>query len=684
MSSCICAGAALLSATLASLIQAGAAGSPISVYDQGIERIPDTRLSDLRAIERTYSMPGCASLEEWEARAAWLRDHVRASTGLLPWPGQRPPVEAHVFDRYVGEGYSVEKVYFESRPGLFVTGNLYRPLDTQGPFPAVASPHGHWQLGRLHHDDLGSLPGRGIGLARRGMVAFLYDMMGYVDADQMEHRWSDARGNLWGVSVAGMQTFNSVRVLDFLSSLPDVDPDRLAVTGASGGGTQTFLLVAVDERPAAAAPVNMVSASFQGGCICENPPGLRVQTLNPEIVSTMAPKPLLLVSCTGDWTANTPEVEGPMVRSVYELYGEPSGVRWTQVDAAHNYNRESREDVYEFLNEALMGNSDPAAAVEAPFEAPPVEALRVFADPSEAPPRLTREELTESLIAEKARAFSEAYPESRRELERFVDTYGPALNHSLLVDVPNPEQIQVTELGDTEVPRGVARRLVIGRAGVGDAIPAVLLLPEVRRPGRPVLLVSDSGKSVFIGPRGIGDLVSTLLAFGRPVLAIDPFLTGEAVPEPPIDRAAGIEFFATYNKTDAAERVQDIVTASVALVDLAGRPDPALVGLGDAGLWCLLAAWAYPHGPVACDLADFPLDDSAFLERLDIPLLRQAGDLRTALLARPGHGGLLVWNVHPSFEPWISRAFSASSAASKLEVADSRPQDARLAAWLLR
>ena len=71
-------------------------------YDQGIERIPDTRLSDLRAIERTYSMPECASLEEWEARAAWLRDHVRASTGLLPWPGQRPPVEAHVFDRYVG------------------------------------------------------------------------------------------------------------------------------------------------------------------------------------------------------------------------------------------------------------------------------------------------------------------------------------------------------------------------------------------------------------------------------------------------------------------------------------------------------------------------------------------------------------------------------------------------------
>lgn len=677
-------GAALLTAALGSLVPATIAGPLHNVYGSGAERIPDARHSDLRTIERTYAMPEYASLEEWTARAVWLRDHVRAATGLLPWCEDRPPVEATVFDRFVGDGFTVDKVYFESRPGLYVTGNLYRPLAANGPLPAVASPHGHWERGRLHHDDRGSVPGRCIGMARRGMVVFSYDMMGYVDADQMEHRWSEPRLDLWGISVGGLQTLNSVRVLDFLCQLPDVDPTRIAVTGASGGGTQTFLLVAVDDRPAAAAPVNMVSASYQGGCVCENPPSLRISTCNPEIVALMAPKPLLLVSCTGDWTAHTPEVEGPMVRSIYQLYGRPEAVRWTQVDAEHNYNRESREDVYEFLNSVLLGINDPHAAIEEPFEVPVEPALRVFPDPASAPRRPSREELTETMIQDKERAFTEAFATRGEGTARFREAYGKALDHALAVDVPAREQIQATELRSVALGEGVAKHVIIGRAGVGDAIPAVLLTPTSDRTGGPVLLVSDKGKPAFVGPRGPGPLAATLLSYGRPVLAIDPFLVGEAAPSQPIDRAAGIEFFATYNKTDAAERIQDIATSLAYLAEATDSTDVALLGTGDAGLWCLLAAWAYPCARVACDLASFPLSDQAFLDRLDVPLIRQAGDLRTALTAGAQREGTLLWNVHPDWTPWLMGAFSPVGATNRVEVLLESPDDARLAAWLLR
>ena len=115
---------------------------------------------------------------DWQRRAAHIRERILSVTGLLPWP-QRSSLRARVFGRVEGRGYSVEKVHFESLPGLFVCGNLYRPLGLNGTAPGIACPHGHWSQGRFHHDHLGSVPGRGIGLARLGCVAFTYDMVGY-------------------------------------------------------------------------------------------------------------------------------------------------------------------------------------------------------------------------------------------------------------------------------------------------------------------------------------------------------------------------------------------------------------------------------------------------------------------------------------------------------------------------
>ncbi len=178
---------------------------------------------------------------------------------------------------------------------------------------------------------------------------------------------SDLSDQLWGTSLCGLQLWNSIRSLDFLESLPEVDPARIGCTGASGGGTQTFLLTAVDDRVKVSAPVNMISAHFQGGCVCENPPNLRLESSNLEIAALTAPRPMLMVSATGDWTVNTPTVEYPSIREIYRLFGAEDQLEWAQVDAGHNYNRESRECVYKFFGRFLPVRDD-ADLVERPLQ----------------------------------------------------------------------------------------------------------------------------------------------------------------------------------------------------------------------------------------------------------------------------------------------------------------------------
>src|SRR5262249_48379578 len=162
------------------------------------------------------------------------------------------------------------------------------------------------------------------------------------------------------------QTFNSIRALDFLLGLPDVDPGRVGVTGASGGGTQTFILCAIDNRPAAAFPAVMVSTSMQGGCICENCSYLRVGTGNIELAGLIAPRPLGM-SGADDWTREIETKGLPELKKLYKLYGAEDKVMATAYrQFGHNYNQVSREMMYNFFNKHLaLGQKEPLK--EQPF-----------------------------------------------------------------------------------------------------------------------------------------------------------------------------------------------------------------------------------------------------------------------------------------------------------------------------
>ncbi|GAB4036389.1 alpha/beta hydrolase family protein [Spirosoma jeollabukense] len=298
----------------------------------------------LRSFAKTYH-----DKASWETRAAMIRKGIRDGMNLPGKPNFAPlkPIR-HSLQKL--NGYTVENVAFESVPGFFVTGNLYRPLKTSGKTAGILCTHGHGadQNNRL----MEYTQQRCATLARMGAVVFAYDMIGYGDSKQCDHKIPEA---------LKLQTLNSLRALDFLTSLPDVDTTRIGMTGESGGGTQTFLLTALDPRIKVSAPVVMVSAHFFGGCVCES--GMPIhkrpthQTSNVEIAALTAPRPLLLVSDGKDWTKNTPDVEFPYIQTIYEYYGAKDKVQNVHLPTeGHDYGPNKREAAYRFLAKNLKLN----------------------------------------------------------------------------------------------------------------------------------------------------------------------------------------------------------------------------------------------------------------------------------------------------------------------------------------
>ncbi len=297
---------------------------------------------ELARFAKTYS-----TLAQWQDRASNIGRNILRGAELWPLP-KRCPLNPIIHSKRTYAGYSVESVAFESLPGLFVTGSLYRPTEGSGPFPAVLCTHGHWgnnvTTGGRFAPDMQKL---GATLARMGAIAFTSDTVGAGD-------WATVGWVHKQPKVLKLQLWNDIRVVDFLTSLREVDPKRIAVTGWSGGGTQSFLLTAVESRIAVSIPVAMVSSYFFGGCDCES--GMPIHkspnhvTNNAEIAAMAAPRPMLVISDGKDWTKNTPQVEFPYIQGVYRLYGVEDRVENLHLaNEGHDYGCSKRVGAYRFL-----------------------------------------------------------------------------------------------------------------------------------------------------------------------------------------------------------------------------------------------------------------------------------------------------------------------------------------------
>ena len=644
------------------------------------QTVSDTRVYQTRNVHTIYTFPGYIKAE-WRAKAAELREHILVSNGLTPMP-EKTPINAHIFGRVEREDYSVEKVYFEAYPGFFTTGNLYRPKGRKGPFPGIVSPHGHWGRGRLENSEAGSVPGRCINFAKQGYVIFSYDMVGRCDSgEQIDHAYGGEREALWGLSLMALQLWNGVRAVDFLETLPDVDADRIGCTGASGGGTQTFMLTAVDDRIKVSAPVNMISAHMQGGCLCENAPNLRLDISNIEIGALMAPRPLLLVSATGDWTKDTPQVEYPAIRSIYAHFDAENKVHEVQIDAEHNYNKDSREAVYAWFGKWFLGEADATKFKEVPFEVERDEALLVFHNRELPEHALDAAGLTRSRIESAEEQLAARKPTDTASLEQFRDEMGDALRRSLAISIPDSTHPNPIEGGDF-----TAQPFLIGG---NNPLPSLFLTPKAETEnGSVTLIVHPQGAMNLINPE-TGEptrLVSDLLAAGESVLGVDLFLTGaHSSADGKVIRDTSDRYFTTYNRTDAALRVQDILTALAYLKSQVAVSTLNLIGLGEAGLWCLLASGFADVTRTVVDANQFDSDnDAAYLHTLPIPSIRRVGDFRTAgTLIAPRH--LLIHNTSNTFQTdWIADVYRAVDAADQLRVEMETVSASDIAAWLVK
>ena len=353
----------------------------------GAEVFKDHRQEGLKDLDGYFPFTVPGTNEEWIERRGMLRERVLAATGLLPMPVKAPLKAVRHGRKDLGD-YWIEKVYFESFPGFFVTGSLYLPKEIHGKVPGVLCPHGHWENGRFMVESEGNakeqikigaeefmeaarspLQARCVQLARMGCVVFHYDMLGNADSQQISletaHKFAaqgaatpggfytaEAEGQLQ--SILGLQTWDSIRALDFVEGLPEVDPARIGVTGASGGGSQTFLLAAVDDRPAVVFPAVMVCTAMQGGCTCENASLLRIGTGNVEIAALFAPKPLGMTAAN-DWTKEMTTKGFPELQQLYKMQGAPDKVALTSLTQFyHNYNHPSRVAMEQWFARHLL------------------------------------------------------------------------------------------------------------------------------------------------------------------------------------------------------------------------------------------------------------------------------------------------------------------------------------------
>jgi dienelactone hydrolase len=624
--------------------------------------------AEIQTLNTPRTFPPAADLVAWQNRATEIRAQIHASCGLWPLP-EKTPLNARIFDRIERADYSIEKVVLETHPGVFLAGNLYRPVrQTPSRYPGILNPHGHWAEGRLVHSDTGSVPARCIQFAKMGMVAFAYDMVGYNDTAQFSPRKEDGSlefpafydghvrfaqdptNELWGISLMGTQTWNSIRALDFLASLPDVDPTRLASTGASGGGTQTFMLGAIDPRLAAVAPMVMVSHSMQGGCWCENAPGLRVRFSNMEISAAAAPRPQLLVAATGDWTKTTMELEGPAIANIYQLFGPGGQFRYEIFDFPHNYNRTTREVAYAFMAEHLLNRSRAPNFPEQSFTVPPARDLRLWNNNHVPPGAKSAADYKAYLIEQTRAQLTTKWPQSAAGLKAFKDELGPVYR-AVFQLARDPQEFDVKLGTSTRLDNGArVSTFEVTSQGGSHSIPVRIVSPRRSRSRTSVVLAHPLGmiSSFDQAGRPIG-FAEQLVTAGHTVIAFDAFLSGSRADN--AERAKRIhikDFFSTYNRTDLQERVGDLVTISAFARSHLPDHKIVLAGQEQAGLWAMLAAPA--ADAVLADAAQFDANNDALWVQQDwlTPAIRRIGTFDgPLLLAAPNP--LLIHNAGTAF-----------------------------------
>jgi dienelactone hydrolase len=425
-------------------------------------------------------------------------------------------------------------------------------------------------------------------LARMGCVAFHYDMLGYADSQQLSfnlvHRFGKQRPEFtteedWGLfspqaeahlqSAMGLQTWNSIRSLDFLLSLPEIDASRIAVTGASGGGTQTFLLAAIDERVSLAFPAVMVSTAMQGGCTCENASCLRVGTGNIEFAALFAPKPQGLTAAD-DWTKEMKTKGFPELQALYGLMEAPKNVElFSNTHFGHNYNYVSRCAFYSFVNKHFkLGLESPV--VEEDYQRLTGKELTVWDAEHPQPPGGDdfERKLARYWHEDAARQLAALAPKDEASLTKWREVVGGGVAAIVGRELPAAGDVELEKSEKTDQGDYFRFAGVVRNKRFGEELPAAFLHPK-KWNKEVVLWLSEQGKAaIFNADGGPSAEAKRLMDAGYSVAGVDLLYQGEFV----TDASAGSKnrlvnnsrefagYTYGYNHSLLAQRAHDVLT----------------------------------------------------------------------------------------------------------------------------
>jgi dienelactone hydrolase len=583
----------------------------------------DSRLDPPKDLHGYFPFNPPSALKEWQERKSSLRRQILVSQGLWPMPS-KTPLNAVIHGRIEADTYSVEKVFFESSPGFFVTGNLYRPKQVSGKVPGILFAHGHWQDARLsilpdekvrHEISIGAerfenggksvFQSLCVQLARMGCVVWQWDMISDSDSIQIPrsvvHSFAKQRPEMntledWGFysaqaeshlqSIMGLQTWNAVRSLDFLLTLPEVDSDRIAMTGASGGATQTMLLAAIDDRVKLSFPCVMVSTAMQGGCTCENASLLRINTGNVEFAALFAPKPQGM-NTANDWTKELAVKGFPELQKLYGLHNAADKVFLLRGEHfLHNYNAVTRSAFYTFVDKHFQLRGT-APVIERDFNPLPRESLSVW-DAAHPAPKAADPQFERELLRWFTRDAQNQIASAASAKDGIESTLRPALK--TIIGRDYNEVGAMDWILSAKIDKGKYSEItgtLVNRKHQEEV--ALLWLAPKHWNGTATLWLDDCGKSAAHDPAALRLVESGVAVFGADLLRQSP----TPVTQTPV--VANLREFAGYthgyNHSLFAQRTHDVLSIIGYLRNSSPNtiPTPSRV---------LVAAWG-STGPIA-------------------------------------------------------------------------------------
>jgi cephalosporin-C deacetylase-like acetyl esterase len=317
------------------------------------------------------SLAGNNSLDDWKNRRSEHHDQLVEMLGLedVPLKGQRPPLNVHVTGTLHEKGYRVEKLYYESLPGLYVPANLYIPDKLKKPAPAVLYVCGHSPTQKVYYQAQLQK------LVQLGFVAMVIETIQFGEVRGVHHGEYSKGWFQWysrGYNPGGVEAWNGIRAIDLLCQRPEVDVQRIGVTGNSGGGSQSWYIAALDPRIKAVAPScgggtlesQIRQRTIDDQCDCMMPVNTYLQDFQ-DIGALIAPRPLLVAESNRDLYYSIESVRElyKQVKNIYNLFGAMDSISMVEAQGKHGYDPVSRTTIFSFFVKHLMGKDIPPGRI---------------------------------------------------------------------------------------------------------------------------------------------------------------------------------------------------------------------------------------------------------------------------------------------------------------------------------